>query len=420
MKRFTLAILGCGNRGTMFARAFQVLKEQFEIVAFCDKNPSQIKRIHTLYGFEKVVDYYSNEEFLKEKRADALVIATDDRYHVPQCLRALELGYDVLLEKPISDNRKELYALLDMQKKTGRKVVVCHELRYGAGYIKCAELLKSGVIGKLYAIDASERVVYWHWAQAYVRGMENLADPSVSHPAILAKCSHDLDLIQSYAQSKCDTVSSIGSRFFFTPEHAPDGATEWCLDCPHIQTCPYSAKRVYVDAWHEAGEPVYGWPYNKATLDAPFTEEKLLAGLRTRAYGKCVFFINRDLVDHQFVQMRFQNGVTASLKMVYGATPGRRITFYGTHGEIQMDERLDELSVMPYGGATQTLSLCTIVEGGNAHGGGDGVLIRSFYGILTGEIPPLTSLEESLECHLIGIAAEESRKRGGELVVVHK
>ena len=187
-RRFTLAILGCGNRGTMFARAFQALSDEFEIVAFCDWNPAQMQRIHTLFGFENVKDYHSAEEFFQEKRADALVIATDDRYHVPQCLRALELGYHVLLEKPVSDQREEVTALLEMQKRTGKHIIVCHELRYGAGYIKCGELLKSGAIGKLYAVDASERAVYWHWAQAYVRGMENLPDPTVSHPAILAKC----------------------------------------------------------------------------------------------------------------------------------------------------------------------------------------------------------------------------------------
>ena len=73
------------------------------------------------------------------------------------------------------------------------------------------------------------------------------ASIELGHPAILAKCSHDLDLLQSYAQSECDTVSSVGGLDFFRPENAPEGATKRCLDCPHQETCAYSAKKIYID-----------------------------------------------------------------------------------------------------------------------------------------------------------------------------
>ncbi len=418
-KTVTVAILGCGSRGTMFAGAFKSRNERFEVVALCDWNPLQIEKIHRLYGLETTKDFFSDTDFFNEKRADAIVISTDDRYHIAQCVKAMELGYTILLEKPISDRRDEIETLLDKQRLTGATVVVCHELRYGGGYVKCAELLRSGIIGKLYAIDANERVVYWHWAQAYVRGIETLSSPEVSAPAILAKCSHDLDLIQYYAQSECDTLTSIGGRVFFTPENAPENATERCLDCPNINDCPYSAKRIYVDSWHNAGEPKYDWPYNKASIEAPFTEELLFKGLRVRPYGKCVFFCNTDLVDHQLVQMHFKNGVNASLKMVYGGEPGRRISFYGSYGEIILDERSDEIEIMVYGEKKRTVKINTLTEQGNAHGGGDGKLIDDFYDIVIGEKKPQTSLIESTESHLMGIAAEESRKNGGVLVKVH-
>lgn len=418
-KIITVAILGCGNRGTMFAESFKNRSDRFKVVSLCDRNPVQIEKIHRLYGLEETKDYFSDTEFFKEKRADAVVIATDDRYHVEQCLKAMELGYGILLEKPISDRRDEVETLLEKQEQTGCNVVVCHELRYAPGFQKCAEMLRSGVVGDLYAIDASERAVYWHWAQAYVRGVETLLSPDVSAPAILAKCSHDLDLIQAYAQSECDTLTSVGDRYFFTKKNAPKDATERCLDCPHVNDCPYSAKLVYVDSWHKAGEPKYGWPYNKASLEAPFTEEALLKGLRTRPYGKCVFRCNTDLVDHQFVQMRFKNGVKASLKMVYGSEPGRRIAFYGTYGEIVLDERSDEIEIMVYGKEKETIRINTLTEQGNAHGGGDGILIDEWYEVLIGTQKPKTTLRESLESHLMGIAAEESRKSGGASVKVH-
>lgn len=416
-KKFKVAILGCGTRGTMFTGGFFRRKDQFEVVALCDWKKEQLEKVHCLFGLENTQDFTSADEFLKEKRGDMVVISTDDRHHVSQCVKALKLGYDVLLEKPISDSREEIELLLKTQEETGKQVVVCHELRYGAGYRKCGELLKNGVIGKLYAIDASERAVYWHWAQAYVRGIGSSLEKG--HPVILAKCSHDLDLLQFYAGSECESVSSVGSRAFFKKEDAPVGHAKRCVDCPHNETCPYSGKRIYIEAWKKSGCPKYGWPYSKVSLQTPLSEQALYEGLKTGAYGRCVFECEEEQMDHQMVQMHFKNGVNASLKMCYGAEPGRRIVFYGTHGEIVMDERADTIEIMPYGQEKEIVQINTLTEDGNAHGGGDGVLLREMYGILSGQIQPTTPLKESVECHLMGIAAEESRKQGGALIKVH-
>lgn len=418
-KKFTVAVLGCGGRGACYVSCMKRERpDGFEVVALCDRQQKQLDKMHELYGLENTEDFLSDEEFLTKRRADALIIATDDRYHVPQGVKALEIGYDVLMEKPISDSREELELLLKTQQKTGGKVVICHELRYGAGYRKCAELLKNGEIGKLYAIDASERAVYWHWAQAYVRGIGSSL--KIGHPAILAKCSHDLDLVQAYAGSECESVSSVGQTSFFKEENAPKGAAERCLDCKYVESCPYSAKRIYVDGWHKTGEPEFAWPYSKTCVEPPLTEEKIYEGIRTGVYGRCAFRCNTEQVDHQMVQMHFKNGVNASLKMAYGGEPGRRIVFYGTLGEIVFDERAETIELFSFGKDKQTIDLKTILEGGNSHGGGDGVLIREFYSVLTGEKQAPTPLKESVECHLMGIAAEESRKRGGELVKVHR
>ena len=417
VKKFTVAVLGCGSRGACYTKHMLKTPDRFEVVALCDWDEEQLKKIHSLFGLENTNDFTDATVFLSEKRADVLVISTDDRYHVPQCVKAMELGYDVLVEKPLSDDREELELLIKTQQKTGRKVVVCYELRYGAGFKKCKELLEQGTVGELYSIVASERVAYWHWAHAYVRGVCSSLEKG--HPAILAKCSHDLDLIQSYASSECETVSSVGSLSFFTSENMPDGAAERCVDCKHIESCPYSAKRVYIDAWHKAGEPEFCWPYNMVSLDNPTTEKALWEGINKGIYGYCAFNRNADQVDHQLVQMHFKNGVDATLSMVYSAEPGRRLSFYGTHGEILMDERDGNIKVMPYGEETEIIELTSLVEGGNMHGGGDGALIKELYGILTGEIKCKTPLRESAESHLMGIAAEESRLNGGVLVKVH-
>ena len=421
-KIFSVAVMGCGNRGNNCFIAGMVKKgDEFKIVALCDTNKQQIDKVHKLYGLHDTEDFYDAEMFLERKRADFLIIATPDRYHVPQCIRAMKLGYDILMEKPISDDREELELLLKTQEQTGRKVMICHELRYGAGFAKCAQLLKDGVIGKLYAIDASERAVYWHWVQAYVRAVPEEVDLSTGYPAIFAKCSHDLDLIQFYANAECHSVSSVGSTDFFTLENKPLGAAEKCVDCKLIDSCPYSAKRIYVDAWLEAGKPEFCWPYSKVCIDPPLTKEKIMEGIQNGPLGNCVFNKKSNyFVDNQFVQMCFNNGVKASLKMVYGGEPGRRIVFYGGYGEIILDERTMSIEIMVFGKKKETISIHTLTEDGNAHGGGDGALMAELYPVLSGKKAAKTTLKESIESHLMGIAAEESRRNGGILVKVHR
>lgn len=419
-KKFTVGILGCGGRGQTYAK-LMTEKEEFEVVSVCDCKPSQLERINNIVNLPEDKLFVDEHEYLSEKRADVIVIATCDKDHVRQCIKAMELGSDVLLEKPVSDSIDEIHALLETQKKTGRTVVVCHVLRYSTAVKKLDELIKSGILGRLIAIDHFERVAFWHQAQAYARIQKMHFDKT--HPTILAKCCHDLDLIQHFAKAKCESVSSIGGLAHFRAENAPEGATDRCVDCPHIDTCTYSAKKLYIDFWKERSSPKYSWPWNKPSTTYPVTEEGLWEGMRTTVYGECAFKcgIEKDphVVDHQMVQMNFKNGVIASLKMVFGAKPGRRIDFFGTEGQITFDEIYDTIEVKPYFKPHETINVSALNDSGWGHGGGDTGLVNNLYDILIGVKTEYTSLEESLESHLIGVCAEESRLSGGKLVKVH-
>ncbi len=419
-KILTVAIIGFGARGYAYGAYMHERPERFRLTAICDIDPKQLDKARTILHLPEEALFDSEERFFEEKRADLIYIATYDREHVRQAVRAMRLGYDVLLEKPICDSFEEADALLATQEKTKSRVFVCHELRYGVMYEKLYELLQSGVIGKLMTIDHFERVAYWHMAQAYVR----IQSEQSAYATILAKCSHDLDLIVRFAGSECRTVSSIGGLGFFRRENAPEGATARCPDCPHVESCTYSAKKIYIDGWHENGCPDYVWPYNKVSLRKPTDEASLYEGLRTKCFGKCAFLCGveaeKQVADHQLVQMQFENGVTASLKMVFGATAGRRINLFGTEGELLMDERRGVIEIMPYGKPKETVSFASLADR-QGHGGGDSRLIEDMYAVLAeGRTEGRTPLRESIECHKIGIAAEHSRADGGKTVKVHE
>lgn len=415
-KIYTVAILGVGARGgNAYGKLINKFHDKYNIVALCDMREDRLEYYGELFGVDKENRFTSEEEFFKKKRADMLVIATPDTAHIAHTVKAFETGYDVLVEKPLTDNEEECKRLLAAQEKHGCRALVCHVLRYAPAYTKLYEIVNSGKIGRLLSINWTEPVGYWHQAHSYVRGnWRNTAD---SAPMILAKCCHDLDLIQWYAKSKCRSVSSIGSLDFFKPECAPEGATERCSDCPHKDSCPYSAYRIYVERWEEFGCPTHEWPYNVITPE-PVSRERIIQAIEEGPYGRCVFHCDNNVVDHQTTQMLFENGITATLHMTgFSLHGGRRVAMHGTYGELYMDEKTITLDV--FGKPTEVIRVDALLEADYGHGGGDLKLVEALYEMMEGNAGLETSLEASVESHLMGIKAEESRLEGGALKLVH-
>lgn len=418
-KIFTVAIIGVGARGAdAYGWLIHEAKDKFNIVSLCDLRQERLDRFSKEFEVPVNACFTDEKEFFKEKRADILLIATPDDHHVKHCLKGFALGYDIMMEKPITDNKEECDAVLAAQKKAGKKALVCHVLRYAPAFLKTAELLDGGEIGKLVAINALERVGFAHQTHSYVRG--NWRTTKTAAPMILAKCCHDLDLLQFYAKSPCKSVSSVGDLVYFKEENAPEGSAARCMDCQYADTCASSAKLHYLNHWETLGKPEDRWPFN-IICNAPVTKEKLLKAVTEGPYGRCVFRCDNDVVDHQFTQMTFENGVKASLLMTaYTALGGRRIHFHGTKGELVLDEMENTIRLHKYGQDAEIIPLANLNEKGYGHGGGDAGLVNKLYDVMSGNETAATSLEASVESHLMGICAEQSRLQGGALVYVHK
>ncbi|MBQ9510967.1 MAG: Gfo/Idh/MocA family oxidoreductase [Clostridia bacterium] len=416
-KIFTVAILGCGSRGAnAYGRKMFDMPDKYKIVSLCDINPEKLRLTKETFSVPDEETFTDENEFFKKKRADVIVIATQDQDHVRHCVKALELGYDVLLEKPLTKTKKGCDALLNAQKKYGGKVLVCHVLRYAPAFIKAAELIDSGAIGRLVEIDNTEQVAFWHQAHSFVRGNWRRSDET--SPMILAKCCHDLDLLQFFAKSKCKSLSSVGDLTFFTPENAPEGAAERCLDCKYIDTCPYSAKQVYITRF---GGNEITWPSSAITLKRPLTAENVMEALKDGPYGRCVFHCDNNVVDHQLTTMTFENGVKATLTMVaFTGKSGRLMFLRGTLGEVIVDEEHGKVILKQFMKDTQEWEISSLVSAGDGHGGGDSGIVGALYETLAGGKEGATTLKESIESHLMGIAAEKSRLAGGKLTKVHR
>ena len=415
-KIFSISIIGVGGRGGYaYGTLLAQLPEKFKIIALCDIKQEKLSYFSEKFCVDKENLFTDEDSFFEKKRSDVLIIATQDKDHIRHATKAFKLGYDILLEKPITNNKKEMQELLQLQEQTGCKALVCHVLRYAPAFVKVEELISKGVIGRLVSINAIEQVGYFHQAQAYVRGYWRKEENSA--PMILAKCSHDLDLIQFYANSPCESVSSVGDLMHFIADNAPEGASDRCINCKYQNTCPYSAKTQYLDNWLKDRTDSY--PYNVPCL-APITEEKMRLAISEGPYGKCVYRCDNDVVDHQLTQMTFKNGVKATLTMMaFTRFCGRRMEFFGTEGQITLDEVRNFIRVGVFGEPEYEIKITDLSHTELVHGGGDLGLVNTLYDMLTGKVSTKTSLVHSAESHLMGIAAEESRRSGGKLVFVH-
>ena len=416
MQTVKTAIIGVGARGgEAYGKYINECKDKYDIVALCDKNKSKIDKYSAIFNVSAENCYTDDEAFFMKKRADLIVIATLDRDHVSVALRAIECGYKyILLEKPISDKVEELKALSDAAKKNGVTVMVCHVLRYTVAIRKVKEILDSGVIGKLITIDGLEQVAYWHYAHSYVRG--NWRNGEETTPMIMAKCCHDLDLMQYFAGAKARFVNSAGDLTYFVKENKPLGAADRCLLCKYVDDCAYSAKRIYIDSWKKNGEKDE-WPINVLS-DKKLSEEVLTESLATGRYGECVFNGNNDVVDHQIVTTVFNNGVIGNLTMMaFTKGGGRVIRLFGTQGEIFYDEAADIISARPFGKEIKDYKVSELTDDLSGHGGGDHRMIDALYEVITGKTCSVdTSLENSIESHLMALAAEESRINNGKVI----
>ena len=418
MKQLKVAIIGVGARGgETYGVYIHENKEKFKIVSLCDKNLSKLEKYGSMFDVPVEGRFIDENDFFEKKRGDILIIATLDRDHVRIARKAIALGYSILLEKPISHDEEELRALVKDAKNAGVLIVVCHVLRYTAAICKIKELLDSGIIGKLIFIDDLEQVAYWHFAHSYVRG--NWKRSEETAPSILAKCCHDLDLLQYFAKAPCKSVSSMGNLSFFKPESAPIGCAERCLDCKAAKECPYNAKKIYVDDFIAKGCPI-GWPYTVLT-DEELCEKNLLKALKEGPYGRCVFSGDNNVADNQCVMAEFENGVYANLRMMaFTAGGGRRISFYGSAGEIIFDEASETIECKPFGEDVKVFNIKELTEDLSGHGGGDHRMIDALYEAVCNGINDFdTSIVNSVESHLMAVAAEKSRIAGGKLIAVH-
>lgn len=411
MKQITFAIAGCGARGQeVYAACLERFPDRMKIVAAADQNEKKLQQMRTRFGLTPDACFPSAETMLQAGRlADVLVIATPDRSHYAEAMAALKLGYHLLLEKPVAVTEQQCRDIEAAALKYQRQVVVCHVLRYTAFYQKLKELIDSGTVGEPVSIQAIERVGYWHQAHSFVRG--NWRNSALSTPMFLQKCCHDMDIVLWLMGKRCERVSSFGSLRHFTPENAPQGASDRCVTC-QVAGCPYNALDFYLSK-----DPA-AWPAHVLTTD--HTREGILAALEAGPYGRCVYHCDNDVVDHQVVNLELEGGATVNFTMcAFTQACARHMRIMGTGGEIIADMQTNLIDVYPFGGQPEHIDVHTLTDDFSGHGGGDVRMVKELLDLVSGQDTSrtaLTSITQSVESHLVALAAEASRLDHGRVV----
>jgi predicted dehydrogenase len=401
-----IGLIGAGQRGSIYA-GYLHDKKGAEIGAVVDISKEKLKRAGERFGTPDDMLFSDFESFAEKKPGlSGVIISTMDRDHYQQAMKCLELGYDILLEKPISPDIEECAQILKKARETKRKVLVCHVLRYTNFFAKIKQILDSGESGKIVTIQHAENIGSFHMAHSFVRG--NWRNSDASSPIIMQKSCHDMDILVWLSGSRAKEISSFGNLTYFKRENAPEGSADRCLQCPVAGDCRFDVKKAYL--------PVRGgWPAEVICEDQ--SEEGLLEALKESPYGRCVYKCDNNVCDNQVTNILFENGVTVSFHLS-GLTNKmhRTIKIMCEKGEIIGDDYDNTIVVTHYSPNAHYEGESRIINVKSKegfHGGGDYGLSVDFYNMLAGEgCESLSSIDKSVESHLMAYAAERSRTLG--------
>lgn len=408
MKKVRAILIGAGLRGDKaYAEYALNYPSELEIAAVAEPDSARRDTFAEKHGIPAEYRFNNYKEVLEKKKfADCVMVCTQDRMHFEPVMMALEQGYHVLCEKPMSAEKDEMIKMARAAEKYHRILSICHVLRYSPFFVKLKKMVDSGLLGKVMTIQHIENVGYWHFAHSFVRG--HWRNEESACPIILAKCCHDMDILLWLTGSSCRRIHSFGESGYFTEKNAPKDAPGYCMDgCVHRDDCPYYAPGFYLEH-PKAKEDKLIYAVSEDT-----SPKAIMAALEHSPYGRCVYHCDNTVSDHQIVNMEFLNGINVSFTMsAFTETCSREINLMGTKGQIKGNMELGIIEYYDFVSGNKERIQVHAAEGG--HSGSDTMMMKDFVHLVStdGAGRSNTDASISLESHLMALAAEEARISG--------
>ncbi|HUT53285.1 MAG TPA: Gfo/Idh/MocA family oxidoreductase [bacterium] len=422
-----IALLGAGSRGELnLATLARRYPDRIRFVAVAEPHQGRRERFVRDYGLDPALAFNDWRELTGRPRvADAVINTLPCRLHYDSARAAIEAGYHMLLEKPMSLEPWQCVDLVSRAKAKATLLGVSVQNRFNPIYQRAKKLLDNGAVGMLVNVDCAENIGYWHFVLSYVRGIHHHS--SMSHSFMMAKGIHDIDLICWLVGARVKRVAGFGSLKFFTPDNAPPGAPERCMDgCPVESSCVFSAikqylkpgrpdipARLYTGQSLEAVVDLIRYPRFRTMASIitqhDLSEDGIKKSLAETDYGRCVFHAPNNVVDHQSVSLEFDNGVTASYSLSgFSLVWERTLNFHGSKGELRTADFSGRLETRTYHPAAVRKQ--RIPYHGILHGGGDKTVLLAFADAVSHQSDQLLiAADTCLDAHLVGFASEKAR-----------
>ncbi len=376
------AQVGLGGRAYMYSKAItQTYSDKATMVGICDRNPgrAELMRQNIVEHQPEPVRVYSDAEFdqmIEETKPDTVIVTTMDCYHEKYIVRALELGCEVITEKPMTIDEIMCQRIIDTTRATGKKVRVTFNYRYSPPRTQVKDLLMSGIIGDIYSIDFHWLLDTRHGADYFRRWHRNKEN---SGGLLVHKATHHFDIINWWINSFPKSVFASGQRRYYVPETAErlglTNRSERCHTCPEADKCPF-----YLDL--SSNENL-----QKLYLD----QEKFDGYYRDR----CVFSPLIDIEDNMNLVVNYENGVKMSYSLnAFMPWEGYTVSFNGSKGRLEHNckesvyingdnsvpgELIEEgttIKIFPHFKPAYDVEVWS-AEGG--HGGGDEILLKDIF-----------------------------------------
>ena len=369
--------VGVGGRGEMFSLAITgKYAASCELLALCDVNEGRLKM--RAQEIESAVPYkvktYPAEQFermIAEIKPDCVIVTCIDKYHDDYICRAMELGCDVITEKPMTIDEQRCQRIVDTQRRTGRKCIVTFNYRYAPARTHVKELLMSGVIGRVLSLDFQYLLDTNHGADYFRRWHRNKAN---SGGLMVHKSTHHFDIINWWLSSIPASVYAEGRRAFYTPEQAKlyglKNRGTRCSNCVEVEKCPFQMKF----SEHPFAAKLY---QSNEKYDGYFRDQ-------------CVFSPEIDIEDSMNLVVRYQNGVLMTYCLnAFTPWEGFRVAINGTKGRLehsweetvasktgQIPGAGEQITVFPHFAPHYSVEPW---KGEGLHGGGDVKLLEHIF-----------------------------------------
>jgi predicted dehydrogenase len=427
MPKKRYALVGTGSRARMYIDALTTTyREVADLVAFCDLSQTRMdwynQRLASAAGLAPISTYRADqfENMIADLHPDTVIVTTMDSTHHMYIIQAMELGCDVLTEKPMTTDIHKMKAIIEAQARTGRSLRVSFNYRYTPAYTRFRELVMQGAVGKPLAVDFSWMLDTSHGADYFRRWHREKQN---SGGLLVHKATHHFDLVNWWIDAYPKDVIALGDLQFYGQSNAEARGEH------------YTYQR-YTGISEAANDPF------ALTLDTNETFQHLyLAAEAETGYirDRNVFGEPITIEDTMCVAVRYRNGVLLSYNLIaYSPWEGLRVAITGTKGRIEMDitesinhfqgdgAAISNASKGPFKSAHiraypmfGTPYNVEIPVGTGGHGGGDPILLEQLFS----PTPPFdpfhraASHVDGAASIMVGIAANESMLTGKKVVI---